>query len=579
MQVPLRPGDGGQREWLVATASSRAAGDGVGGLVLSLSGVNSRKRVRASLLVLCAETAFTGLAFQQAVAMTDARIWRSIPASYTGPEPVQLADGLRLVEEARRKANAERQWAAAMSAELARPPVPAELARTSHAVVPPGRDVLIFWDLDNKKPYAAQCPPRALAAALRAVGGRFGMVVDIQAFANRHAFTWTSPFQAAIDEAEREELALHRGGICPLCGRHCGDPETLRKHFAKLHEREARKREAFAANRKRRPSPSNMDKEFRYREAKREVMRPSTGNAAAWSLRREGVHVQRVASTPQAADVALRAAVEEVLKQYAAARESEGRDLTVVVVSDDADFMPLLRRAAKQPGVHTALVSNREPTPVAGDTPLAWIPWPEVVDLATRIDAAGPRALDAAWEEPRTSKRGAWSRTLKQQPSDSPLASWSTVSLTEIADADSAATSDTADVESEEEAELVVAEVDDSFLSSLEWSSLQGTVRDPNAPWRDPSTIDTATQLAAAMAGVLGPPEALDVLYDDGDDFSADAQQTDGDVPSSLTGAADSVVDAATQMAVQKALEHAQPGLKRSSGEGRTFTTRRRPIK
>lgn len=493
---------------------------------------------------------------------------------------MKLAAALRRVEASDEKARAEQRWAEAAAAELVRPPVPPELlaaSQTTQEGTSTPRAVVVLWDLDNKKPYSAACPPRALAAALRAVGGRFGTVVDVQAFANRHAFTWTSPFQAAIDEAQREEDAVHMGCICPLCGRQCGDPDTLRTHFAKLHEREARKRQAHRASqrkggRKQRAlTGERADREFRYREAKRAVMRPSTGNAAAWSLRRTGVQVQRVPSTPEAADQALLATMQQMLAQHAAAESDGGQphsSLTIVLVSDDAGFLPALRAAARRPGVQVALVSSREPSSAASDAALlSWVPWSDVLDLATRIHASGAPALDAAWG----------GKPVRHAPggSDAPLASWDTVSLTSVWDAN-------ADGEHDEDD----ANVDfwsagtpgphEGLGDDVPRGPL-GTVVDLNAPWRDPSTMDLASQLSAAMADVL-PPEALDVLSDDGDDFGVMAQQF-GDLDAaaggdgSLTRVADSIADAAMQRAVQTAFEHARHR-SGDTAQGRRFTTR-----
>ncbi len=50
------------------------------------------------------------------------------------------------------------------------------------------RKVGVFWDLDNKPP--KQVPPFVAALHLRNVAGKFGEVVDVVAYANRHAFSF-----------------------------------------------------------------------------------------------------------------------------------------------------------------------------------------------------------------------------------------------------------------------------------------------------------------------------------------------------------------------------------------------------
>ena len=474
---------------------------------------------------------------QQAAALTGARIWRAVPDSYDGPAPVPLAVALSRVEADDRKTEAARHSREARLAAASRPPVPAEL------LAAPGEGggdtaVVVLWDLDNKQAYREQVHPRYLAAALRSVASRLGVVVDMQAFANRHAFTWTSPFQADIDEADRDEESLHAGCICPLCGRRCGDPATLRKHFAKLHEREAAKRAAHT-KKKRAAGGKAADREFRYREARRAVVRPSSGNATAWSLRREGVKVQCVPSTPQAADTALIATLRSLVARHAAGGGgAQHSKLAILLVSDDSDFLEPLRQAARSSNVRAALVSRSQPPPPALNAPtLEWVPWPEVCSLADLIQAAGPPALDAAWgvAAKLAGKAGG------QEAEDS--VSWSLVSLSSILP-------DTA--------------------ASL------GTVGDPDAPWHDASLVDAAAQLSDAMAGVLGDRDALS---DDADDFGAGAQgmrEDDEELSSEAAWVADAASRGAAELAIEEAQSRRAGITQHQQGPGRSFFTRSR---
>ena len=495
--------------YLLASASTRALGDGVGGLVMHLGGVRTVSR---------------------ATTLTGARIWRAVPDSYDGPAPVPLAVALSRVEADERKAEASRRSQAAAS----RPPVPPELMGAPAGEGHSDTAVVVLWDLDNKQPYRSQVHPRYLAAALRAVGGRLGSVVDMQAFANRHAFTWTSPFQADIDEANRDEEALHAGCICPLCGRRCGDPVTLRKHFAKLHEREAAKRVAHA--KKRGALGKAADREFRFREARRAVVRPASGNATSWSLRREGVQVQVVPNTPQAADTALIATLRKLVAGGGGAEHSK---LHVLLVSDDSDFLEPLRQAAKASNVRATLVSCTPPAPNA--PPLEWVSWQDVCALADRIQAAGPPALDAAWGVAAKIARTAGDKEAVD------TVSWSQVSL--------------------------------SSTEPEAGSPLLGTVTDPNAPWQDASHVDTAAQLSDAMSGILGDRDALS---DDADDFGAEGQGMQGTDDEELSSEAAWVADAAARGAVELAIEEAQlrrgAMTHRQQGAGRSFSTRSRQV-
>ena len=263
-------------------------------------------------------------------------------------------------------------------------PVPAA------ALPPPRREsaVGIFWDLDNKKP-EPDAPPRALAAALRALGESYGAVHCFEAFANRHAFTYTTPWLAAASRREVAAAAHAAGLVCELCRLRAKSLEALQKHFVQLHVREAEKQKRGWASCKKKITPEAVAKATRVRNAQRALFVPKTGNRVNWSLREEGVYVVKVPNKPQAADTALITALDAFVKAQLPAETPAEDDAqpppTVLVVSDDRDFDAPLGRMAQR-GARCVVVTKSQRAFAPG---VEHVPWEEVLDLA----AEGPSSV------------------------------------------------------------------------------------------------------------------------------------------------------------------------------------------
>ena len=259
----------------------------------------------------------------------------------------------------------------------AKQPAPAAAPRRRES------EVGIFWDLDNKQP-EADAPPRALAAALRALGERYGVVHRFDAFANRHAFTYNPPGLAAASRREVAAAAHAAGRVCELCSARFKSLEALQKHFVQLHVREAEKQKRGWASRKKKITAEAIAKAKRVASAQRALFVPKTGNRVNWSLREEGVRVVKVPDKPQAADAALISA----LDAFVATRLPKTTELepaenaqpppTVLVVSDDSDFDAPLGRVAQR-GARCVVVTKSTRAFAPG---MEHVPWEEVLHLA-----------------------------------------------------------------------------------------------------------------------------------------------------------------------------------------------------
>lgn len=208
-------------------------------------------------------------------------------------------------------------------------------------------NVAIFWDLDNKPPNSY--PPYDAAVRLKAVASSFGAVRYMVAYANRHAFSYVP---SAVREQRKERKLLNhlenRGVVarvepylCRVCGRRFYNNEKLINHFKQIHEREQAKRlnQIESARGKRRVKlvgkfAMKMDK---YRNAARDVLTPKVGYGLGDELKRAGYWVRMVSDKPQAADTALRNHIVDMMDKR--------RVGCVVLVSDDSDFVDVLREA------------------------------------------------------------------------------------------------------------------------------------------------------------------------------------------------------------------------------------------
>lgn len=220
-------------------------------------------------------------------------------------------------------------------------------------------NVAIFWDLDNKPP--KETPPFEAAIKLKKAVSSFGIVRFMVAYANSHAFSYVPP---DIREQRKERKLLNqlekKGVIkpvepyrCRVCGRRFYTNEKLMNHFKQIHEGEHKKRLSHidSARGKKRVNlvgkySMKMEK---YRNAAREILIPRLGYGLADELKRAGFWVKTVSNKPQAADVALRESMVDVMDKK--------RAECLVLVSDDSDFVEVLNEA-KMRCVRTVVVGD-----------------------------------------------------------------------------------------------------------------------------------------------------------------------------------------------------------------------------
>lgn len=239
---------------------------------------------------------------------------------------------------------------------------------------PKQKKVVVLWDLDNKPPRG---PPYEAALALKRVAEKFGEIVDMSAYANRHAFVHL-PQWVLQERRERRSLdILERKGIvtpdelyiCGVCGRKCKTNLDLKKHF-KLHERERQKKlnrmKSLKGKKRQRFKERFISGNHKYSEAARSIIKPKIGYGLASELRRAGVYVKTVEDKPQAADWALKRQMQHSM--------SRGIDW-MFLVSDDKDFVEMLRRA-READLGTVVVGDWDRG--LGRHADLWVSWVEV---------------------------------------------------------------------------------------------------------------------------------------------------------------------------------------------------------
>ncbi|KAG4121484.1 hypothetical protein ERO13_D11G210100v2 [Gossypium hirsutum] len=207
--------------------------------------------------------------------------------------------------------------------------------------------VAVFWDLDNKPPNAF--PPFEAVVKLKTAASSFGVVRSMVAYANQHSFSYVPK---AVREQRRERKLLNQlenkgviksidPYVCKVCGRRFYTNEKLVNHFKQIHEREHQKRvnqigSARGSRRVKLVGKYSMKME-KYKNAAREVLTPKVGYGLADELKRAGFWVGTVSNRPQAADVALRDHMVDVMDK----RKAE----CLMLVSDDSDFVGVLKEA------------------------------------------------------------------------------------------------------------------------------------------------------------------------------------------------------------------------------------------
>ncbi|XP_071731392.1 uncharacterized protein [Rutidosis leptorrhynchoides] len=237
------------------------------------------------------------------------------------------------------------------------------------------KKVVILWDLDNKPPRG---PPYNAALALKTVASHFGEIVDMSAYANRHAFIHLPHWVRDQRRDQRVQDINERKGlstpselyICSVCGRKCKTNLDLKKHFKQLHVKEREKKmnrmKSLKGKKRQRFKERFISGNHKYMEAARSLITPKVGYGLAGELRRAGVFVKTVEDKPQAADWAL--------KRQMMHSMSRGIDW-LVLVSDDSDFVEMLRRA-KESNLGTVVVGDWDRA--LGRQADVWISWGRV---------------------------------------------------------------------------------------------------------------------------------------------------------------------------------------------------------
>ncbi|XP_074308070.1 uncharacterized protein LOC141642970 [Silene latifolia] len=251
-----------------------------------------------------------------------------------------------------------------------------DMVQNKHGIyIPKQNKVVVLWDLDNKPPRG---PPYEAAVSLRTAASRLGEVVEISAYANRHAFSHL-PTWVMDERRERRRLDfLERKGVsvpsqaytCKVCGRKCKTNLDLKKHFKQLHERERQKKlsrmRQLKGKKRQKFKERYLEKGGKFEEAARELIKPKVGYGLDRELRRAGVFVKTVEDKPQAADWAL--------KRQMMHSMSRGIDW-LVLVSDDSDFREMIRKA-REANLGTVVVGDMDRA--LGRYADLWVSWSEV---------------------------------------------------------------------------------------------------------------------------------------------------------------------------------------------------------
>ncbi|KAK9067846.1 hypothetical protein SSX86_011957 [Deinandra increscens subsp. villosa] len=211
-----------------------------------------------------------------------------------------------------------------------------------------GRNIVaVFWDLDNKPPRSVS--PFDAAIRLKKAAESFGAVRYKIAYANQHSFDYVPPV-IRVHRRDRKALnQLENKGIvkpvdpyiCRVCGRKFYNNEKLINHFKQIHESEHKKRvsqieSAKGSQRVKLVGKYSMKME-KYNNAARDILTPKVGYGLGDELKRAGYWVSVVSNKPQAADVALRNHMVDMMDR----RQME----CLILVSDDSDFVEVLKEA------------------------------------------------------------------------------------------------------------------------------------------------------------------------------------------------------------------------------------------
>ncbi|KAJ7514813.1 hypothetical protein O6H91_23G060500 [Diphasiastrum complanatum] len=235
------------------------------------------------------------------------------------------------------------------------------------------RKVAVFWDLDNKPP-----PPKAqpydVAVELKKVAGELGEVVDVVAYANKHAFRFVPGWvkeareqRSVLDQMELEGVEkAEQPYVCLICDQKFPINLDLKNHLLSYHEKERQRRARLLKKLKNSPLKERQvleAKEQLYLEASRNVLIPEVGYGLEYELKRAGICVRMVSDDPQAADRALKRRMRQTIK-------SKNADC-LFLVSDDTDYEEVLM-AARSKGMHTAVLAKTVALEKSADVMLSW---------------------------------------------------------------------------------------------------------------------------------------------------------------------------------------------------------------
>lgn len=267
------------------------------------------------------------------------------------------------------------------------------------------KNVGIFWDLDNKPPKSF--PPYEAATRLKKAMIELGFVKYMIAYANHHAFRYVPPEVLAQRKERKEFNRLEKKGvvkpdvpyICRVCGRRFYTNEKLINHFKQIHETEHEKRlnQIESARGKRR---ANLVAKYsmkleKYRNAAKDVLIPKVGYGLADELKRAGFWVRTVSDKPQAADIALRNHMVDMMDK----RQID----CAVLVSDDSDFLGVLNEA-KLRCLRTVVVGDSNDG-VLKRTADAAFSWQEIMMGKAKKEAV---SVTERWKDRDVLKRLEW---------------------------------------------------------------------------------------------------------------------------------------------------------------------------
>jgi hypothetical protein len=599
----------------LAQARVRALGDGVGGFILHIAGVDTRQRVRASAASEQKSARLTRPAsrFRQAKALRGAELYAEQPE--TPQRPLSLRSSFAAADKAaqeKRQQAARRAAAAHAAAEAAAPPPP-PLAWPSLPPLDntrrPGADVAVVWLPDSAALRAP--PPAELAAVLAALGARFGQPRRVLALTDDVTFAWAPARVVASGTAAAEaapppltQLERAMSCRCALCGRGFPTFAVLATHFRRMHASAARRRalalsHASFRGRARPPPPAAL---FRFREAARRTallapaQRATAAGCRAWSLSAAGVAAEPSLDAPFDA-AAVRAPIfdaevttaaaaaatppepeparaRDVLAHFAAHHLAAAQQPTLLLVSDDAAAMQAVatavaeRNAAGDAACQLVAVSSDAAALAAAQAQAGpactALPWADVAAAASAVAAGGKRAAAAAWSD-----------APGVAPAAAPdMCSWSNAALTSRTQprrrlprrvsralAARAAARAAASLGPTRAAASLAASMGAGINAAALLSDADDFSADAQAEWRPPPGMG-AEKLAAAFA---------DAAAAEGDDLQATA---DAAAEAAMSRGANAALSDIRRAAAERAPRFAPRGQEEDAGSGRVFVSR-----